>query len=285
MRSLIILFGDEQGTKEICEQFNLIHIPYIKRNRYGTPLLKSIFAEVHIQAHNNIIAYVNADIILTDNLTLGIESVSQKLNNYLLIGRKWNIDLDWELKFNSDWQVNLDKLIKEKGYLADYDCKDYFVFPKHLFVDIPAFALGRGYWDTWMVSQALTNGHPVVDGSLVINAIHQNHPYTHIRGGKNEAYLGKETQLNKSLGNVTKLGNIACATWQLKPQEYQDLPTVSIVIIAHNQSKTIEKTLLSILVQNYNDYEIIIIDNGLNNQMKSILKPYKNKINYHLLKQ
>lgn len=281
----IILFGDESGTAEISQKLNLIHIPEIKHNEDGTPLLDNIFANIEHRATNDIVAYLNTDIILTDNFSLGIQSVSQELDHYLLIGRRWNIEIDQELKFNPSWEVGLDRLIKYKGCLADYDCKDYFVFPKHLFAQIPPFAVGRGYWDTWMVRKALADGYPVVDGSLVIKAIHQNHAYTHIRGGRNEAYMGKEAQVNKTLGNVTKPGNIACATWQLKPWEYKKLPTVSMVIVTKNQSKTVEKTVLSVLIQDYQDYEIILIDHGSDNRTQEILQPYKDKINYFNLEK
>ena len=281
----IILFGDEQGTREICQKFNLIHIPEIQRNKYATPLLDGIFAEIHHRASNDIIAYLNADIILTNDFSLGIQSVSQELDDYLLIGRRWNVEIDRELKFNPGWKSSLDRLIRDKGCLANYDCKDYFVFPRHLFADIPSFALGRGYWDTWMVRKALADGYPVVDGSLVITAIHQNHPYTHIRGGRNEAYMGREAQINKTLGGVNQPGNIACATWQLKPEEYKNLPTVSIIITTQNQRATIEKAVLSALIQDYQDYEIIVVDRGSDDETKAVLQTYESKINYCYLER
>lgn len=281
----IFLFGDEQGTKEICQELNLTHIPEVKRNKYNTPLLDGVFAETHYRASNDIIAYLNADIILTNDFSSSVQSVSEELDDYLLIGRRWNIDIGEELKFDLGWESSLKKLIQDRGCLADCDCKDYFVFPKHLFTDIPAFAVGRGYWDTWMVTQALADGCPVVDGSLVITAVHQNHPYTHIRGGRNEAYMGIEAQSNKTLGNVTQPGDIARATWQLKPSEYKDLPTVSIIIIVNEGCALVEKTISSILSQTYSDYEIIVIDKNYNRKINPALRPYKNKIRYFSLKR
>lgn len=281
----IFLFGNELGTKEICQNLNLIHIPEIQRNKYSTPLLDGVFAEIHERASNNIIAYVNSDLILTNDFYLAIQTVSKELDDYLLIGRRWNIDLSKKLKFDLGWESSLDKLIGDKGYLANIDCKDYFVFPKHLFANIPAFAVGRGYWDTWMVIQALADGYPVVDASLVVTAIHQNHPYTHIRGGRNEAYMGREAQINKTLGNVTQPGDISRATWQLKPKEYEYLPTVSVVIVVREGEMTVEKAVLSVLVQDYQDYEIIIINNGSSGKLKPILKPYEDRIRYFSLEK
>ena len=41
---------------------------------------------------------------------------------------------------------------------------DYFLFPRHLFAEIPEFAIGRAGWDNWMIYQARRQGWPVVDG-------------------------------------------------------------------------------------------------------------------------
>lgn len=281
----IILFGDEPGTKEICQQLDLIHISQIDHNEYGTPLLNSVFSVVHRQANTDIIVYINADIILTKSFSLAIQSVSAKLNNYLLIGRRWDIEIYQRLEFNSSWETDLEQLIQEKGCLGDYDCKDYFVFPKQLFANIPRFAVGRGYWDTWMVNQALADGYPVVDGSLVITAIHQNHPYTHIRGGRNEAYMGREAEINKTMGNVSQPGNIACATRVLKPFLYINKPAISIIIIAQNNSINIEKVVLSVLIQNYTNYEIIVINYDCNEAVNKVLKRYSKDIRYYDLEK
>jgi hypothetical protein len=46
----IILFGDEEGTAEIAGEMAVRHVPEIKRNEYGTPLVNDIFykALVHL---------------------------------------------------------------------------------------------------------------------------------------------------------------------------------------------------------------------------------------------
>ncbi|MEM6612100.1 MAG: glycosyltransferase [Cyanobacteria bacterium P01_C01_bin.72] len=279
----IFLYGDEAGTKEICQELGLIHVPTIQRNEYGTPLLDGIFAQTCDRAKNRIIAYLNADIILMDDFLLGVSSCDRHIENYFLVGRRWDIDIDKKFDFKIDWQSNLVRSIKKDGCLADYDCKDYFVFPKHLFTKIPAFAVGRGYWDTWMINEALAQNYPVVDCSLTITAVHQNHPYIHIRGGRNEAYIGREAQINKSLGNVTQPGNIACATWQLKPDRYRRSPQISIIIVLENDSDAVEKAVLSVLIQDYDRYEIIVVDCRSENDMSRSLKTYQQQIKYYFL--
>lgn len=280
----IVLYGNEKGTAEIAKKFNLIHIPKVTRNKFGTPLLDSVFADIHYRASNCIITYINADIILTNDFTIAVNSVVKSLPNFLIIGRRWNLDIKKKINFDPN-KITLQTSIEQKGCLADDDCKDYFVFPKHLFANIPAFAIGRGYWDTWMVRKALTENYPVIDASLVITAIHQNHGYTHIRGGKNAAYMGQEAMANKILGNIKQKGNIACATWQLKPQEYLNRPKVSVVIVINSYNKVIEKAVLSVLIQKYQNYEIIIIDRSCNHLTKAILEPYTDQISYFFLQK
>ena len=228
----IILFGDEIGTYAIAQELGLNHIPDIECNSYGTPLLDSVFAQVQEQATYDIITYINADIILLKDFSQAIQQVYQHLDTFLITGRRWNLDLSNLIEFQSpNWADTLCQQVNQTGCLGAYDAKDYFIFPKNLFPTIPKFAVGRGYWDTWMVTTAGMKGYPIVDASEVVMAVHQNHSYGHLMGGKNEAHMGKEAQQNKTIGNVQGQGTIADSTWQLKPWHDQDSPRVSVIII------------------------------------------------------
>ncbi len=281
-RPEIILFGDEPGTKEISQKLNLIHISSIKRNQYGTPLLDSIFTQAHQQASYDVLAYVNADLILLDDFTVTVTSVVGQLKDFLIIGRRWNLEIERHLEFKSDWQDNLKQNVETKGCLAPQNCKDYFVFPKNLWQNIPSFAVGRGYWDTWMVNQSVARGYPVVDASLTTTVVHQDHDYAHLRGGKNEAYMGKEAQINKAFEQCPGEGNIADATWLLQSSTTQNLPKISVVVVTGDRPTKIDRTILSILAQNYSQCEIIAVDNGnhLDLNTHTLLHPYRQYIRY-----
>ena len=272
----IILFGDEVGTSEIAAELSVIHIREIRRNQYGTPLLQNIFAETNRLASNDLIAYLNADIILTNDFVTAVTAIDRQLDKFLIIGRRWNIDFETALDFSENWASNLHQLVRAKGCLACYQCKDYFVFPKGLFARIPDFAVGRGYWDTWMVNYANDNNYPVVDASLGATVIHQNHDYAHIAGGKNEAYMGKEAEKNKSLADFKISGTIADATWQLKSSQTKSLPQVSIVV---SSGEGIERTIASISSQKQDSYEIIAIADGSERKIKAIF-PNNQNIKY-----
>lgn len=55
---------------------------------------------------------------------------------------------------------------------------------------------------------------------------------------------------------------------------------ISIVIPSYNQGKFLEKTILSILNQNYPNFELIIIDTGSTDESLGIIKKYEKYISY-----
>jgi hypothetical protein len=193
----IILFGQEEGVKEIAEEFKVKNIQNIAINSFGTPLINDVFKKAQEVSRNQILAYVNADIILTGNFLEAVKSLN--LEKYLIVGRRTDLKVDAEIDFkDAKWQNNLIKDASERGRLHSATGIDYFIFPKGLFKNIPPFAVGRPYWDCWLVYFTRFSKISVIDATALIMVIHQNHESSH-EGIRKDPLKRKEAELNKFL--------------------------------------------------------------------------------------
>jgi hypothetical protein len=194
----IILLGDDPGTAQIANEFGLHHIPDVARSPQGTPLLDSLFERAQQAASCQLLAYVNADIILLSDFVTAVRRLS--FQRFVMVGRRWNLNLTQSWDFNQpDWETRLRKVLSERGVLFDPSGIDYFVFSKGLWGQIPPFAIGRTAWDNWLIYRARACGGAVVEATQAITAIHQNHDYTHVSGGFDEVWYGAEAQRNREL--------------------------------------------------------------------------------------
>ena len=179
----ILLMGDEEGTADVAREFGIRHIPHIKRNVYATPLLDSIFEIGQREAANPLVCYINSDIILMEDFTTVISRLVQYEKNFLAVGRRWNLDITQPLEFANGWSKELDMLRQKKGRLDCHSGIDCFIFFKGQIKIFPPFALGRPFWDNWLIFHAKTNGIPVIDFTEVLPIIHQSHDYSHYKLG------------------------------------------------------------------------------------------------------
>ena len=212
----IILLGNDEGTAEIAREFNLKHIPHVEQNKFGTPLLNSMFAVAEANSSNSIIAYVNADIILMNDFAGAIETILKNgLDNFLMVGQRWDVELRDLINFKDNkWENKLKGLINDKGILHAITGVDYFVFFKGAWGNIPPFALGRTAWDNWLIKRALDLKMHVIDATQAATIVHQNHDYGHIKGGIEEAWNGEEAKTNLALaGGYDNMKSIAYARW------------------------------------------------------------------------
>ncbi|MBN2272084.1 MAG: hypothetical protein JXN61_15830 [Sedimentisphaerales bacterium] len=216
-RPEIILLGNDPGVAEFSRINGLRHIPGVRCNEFGTPLLNALFSTAQAAASNEICVYVNADIILMDDFAEAIESSARRFNQFLMIGRRWDIDISQEIDFGeATWRQRLTERVKGEGTHHAPTGIDYFAFKKGLWPEIPPMALGRNVWDNWLAREPLLAGRPVIDASGAVTIVHQNHDFSHIAGGKRSASFRIEQQRNIELaGNDRFLAFTSHATWEL----------------------------------------------------------------------
>lgn len=198
----IILLGDDEGTAEAAAELSVRHAPDIERNKYGTPLISSIYTTGQKLAKYDTVCHINADIILMSDFLPAISQVHNP--SFLAIGRRWDMDITEPINFDEvSWEEQLRASMVKEGRLHGESGIDYFIFPRGMFRDVPPFAIGRGGWDNWLIYKARVLGVPVIDATAAITIVHQNHDYSHTVTG---VWLGPERQLNRQ---YTRYGELA----------------------------------------------------------------------------
>jgi len=174
----IILIGNDEGVNKIAREYNITHLPDVKINEFGTPLLDSAFSLAQQTAKFNNLVYVNADIIFLSDFT-GIEKNLPK-ENFLIIGQRYDMDIKYLIDFDDkSWGETLRNKIIKNPKLHRPEGSDYFLYKKDSLDNIPEFAVGRVGWDNWMIYNAKRLGWLTIDATKVITKIHQNHDNTH----------------------------------------------------------------------------------------------------------
>jgi len=180
----VLLVGDEPGLAETAAEFGVAHLPDVERNEWGTPLIPSIFALARRRSAGRLLAYVNADMLFLPDFVEAARRVAAQTERFLVVGQRWDLDVASELDFSSGWEARLRAQVRRSGRLHPPAGSDYFIFPREAFRGMPAFAIGRAGWDNWMIYRARSLGWPVVDATPSVLAIHQNHDYSHLPGGR-----------------------------------------------------------------------------------------------------
>jgi hypothetical protein len=194
----IILFGDDEGVAEVAEELDLIHVPHITKTKYGTPLLDFVFRQAQELASNDLLCYVNSDIIFLNDFLPALKEVD--FPRFLVSGQRLDLDLEnaWDYE-SADWERRLRNLLAQKGRLHHPSGIDYFVFTKGTFGEMPPFAVGREGWDNWFIYNARAMGVPVIDATQRIIAVHQNHDYNHVPKKSGSSWEGPESDQNLAL--------------------------------------------------------------------------------------
>jgi len=219
----IMLFGDEPGTAEICRELGLRHLPDVQRTDEGTKLVSSIFGPAQELARHNTLCYVNCDIVLGRDFAQSIQRAADWGRRFLMVGRRWDSDIAWPIDFSdAAWEPNLREFVLRKGVQRLYYNIDYFAFTKGIYTDIPPLAIGRVWWDHWLIWKAAQQGAAVIDASDAVFAMHQNHDYAYHPEGQTGVWYGEGSQQNfKVAGGYRHLHTLEDASFRMTAQSIE----------------------------------------------------------------
>lgn len=205
----ILLISDDRGVGRMAERLGCTHVPSVKCNEQGTPMVDDIFKKAQEYARHDVLSYLNTDIVMTHGFPGAVRRVSE-FEKFLMIGQR----LDWyyphSIHISGKSLAQFWTKALKKGKLHSPTGIDYHVFPKGLYENILPFYLARRAWDNWLVWDVLLRGIPVIDATDVIKVVHigktTNKPVT------------AEIEYNRSLsGEAGTWGRASFATWKMKP--------------------------------------------------------------------
>ena len=180
----VILLGEETGLAEAAQELDVKHIPNVKCNENGTPLISSMFQLARQNSDSDLLCIINADMILMPDFLEAVHRSRLQRDKFVLLSQRWDLDITQPIEFTEGWQDRLSSMVQRQGTLHRPAGSDFFLFPKSCYTDLPDFAIGRAGWDNWMIYKARKEKWAVIDCTPSVMIVHQNHDYSHLPGGK-----------------------------------------------------------------------------------------------------
>lgn len=201
----VVLFGDDEGTAEVCRELGLRNEAHVERDEFGVKVVSYMFDRAQEIARHDYVCYSNCDIILPGTFSQALKQLMAWRPEFMMVGQRTDVDITESIGFDKpDWEQSLVEIASRHGTLRTPDWIDYFAFKRGLCTGMPPFAVGRPCWDNWLVWKMRQSRVAVVDASPVVVAVHQNHDYSHHPEGKNGLYAGKEFLRGSALAGSSR---------------------------------------------------------------------------------
>jgi hypothetical protein len=211
----VFLVGDEAGMAEVAAEYGVRHLPNVVRNDRGTPLVSSIFNVTRQASSSPLLAFANTDMLLMPDFIEAARKVYGQIENFLIVGTRWNLDVIELLDFSPGWDERLSARTKTQGSMHPPVGSDYFIFPRQCYQNIPNFAVGRPMWDNWMMYHARRQRWPLIDVSMHVMVIHQSHDYSHLPGNRPPYHMPEALNNIKLAGGKRRYISVGDADYEL----------------------------------------------------------------------
>ena len=170
----------DPGVAEAAAEFGFIHVPDVAANEKGVPYIDDMFRRTRELSDAPVLAIINTDIILFPDFMETARKAHRDLGDFVLVGRRWDLDIREPLAFDENWEADLRAAIEKEGFLQDPTAS-------------------RAGWDNWMIYRSVQEGWNILDATSEITVLHQNHDYSHLPGGQPH-YRHPESERNVDLG-------------------------------------------------------------------------------------
>lgn len=178
----VIIFGRSKGHEELGSHSNLVFVDEVKTSNTGAPYADEMFYVVNQIAKYDLCCFVNADILLPKSFFTDLIYIHRVVRkNYLIVGERFDVDVDELLAYTSDWERKFNDKYKNSFIVHHPYGSDYFAFPKGQYYrgSMVELIVGRGGWDNWMIYNGRKQKYKVIDLYKSTRVIHQNHDYSH----------------------------------------------------------------------------------------------------------
>jgi hypothetical protein len=221
----VVLIGEEEGLAEAALELGVTHVPDVRRNSLGTPLISSMFELARQRNSSPLLCCINADIILLPGFVETAQKIAAQASQFLIVGQRWDLDVLEALDFSAGWEERLRSRLRSNGKLHPRGGSDYFVYPRSCFEHIPEFAIGRAGWDNWMIYEARQRGWPTVDATGAIDIIHQSHDYSHLPNGQPHYRLPETFENTRLAGGKRHIFHLVDCDRSVKDGKLAAYPT------------------------------------------------------------
>lgn len=211
----VLVIGNDEGVAENTRELGLRHIPEVRCNSHGTPLISSMLEQARANSDSPYLAIINTDILLFPDILKAVRATSNAFERFVMIGQRWDMDVTSELEGGAQAFAQFRKDVKTKGNLHPPMGSDYFLFPRECYASIPDFAIGRAGWDNWFIFKSRWEGWKLVDATKDVTIVHQSHDYRHLPGGQAHYRLPETEENVEQAGGYHTIFTMADAQYNL----------------------------------------------------------------------
>ncbi len=211
----VLVIGNDEGVAENTRELGVRHIPAVRCNTHGTPLISSMLEQARANSDSPYLAIINTDIILFPDILKAVRAAANAFEHFVMVGQRWDMDVTTELPAGPQAFAQFKKYVKTKGNLHPPMGSDYFLFPRECYPSIPDFAIGRAGWDNWFIFKSRWEGWKLVDATKDVTIVHQSHDYRHLPGGQAHYRLPETEENVEQAGGYHTIFTMADAQYNL----------------------------------------------------------------------